>query len=111
VRLDYGKDGLSARAQPIDVPPGAQPAEQQGLEALVFVPRNQPLGGTLIVSSWARQGRQYPRLPDWRPAASSFAVKRSADFDISDAALLPSGGLRCSNAVHWTSGLFVRIRG
>ena len=52
VRLDYGKDGLSARAQPIEVPPGVRTLpNNKGLEALVFVPRNLPLGGTLIAIS------------------------------------------------------------
>src|SRR5204862_7981013 len=53
VRLDYGKDGLSARAQPIDVPPAVRTLpNNKGLEALAFVPRTLPaLGGTLVAIS------------------------------------------------------------
>jgi hypothetical protein len=114
VRLDYGKDGLSARAQPIDVPPGVRSLpNNKGLEALVFVPRNQPLGGTLIAISERgldKDGNILGFLIGG-PRPGSFAVKRSADFDISDAALLPSGGLLVlERKFSWTSGLFVRIR-
>ncbi len=52
VRFDYGKDGLLARGQPIPVPPGIRTLpSNKGLEALVFVPRSKPMGGTLIAIS------------------------------------------------------------
>jgi hypothetical protein len=114
VRLDYGKDGLTARAQPIDVPAGVRALpNNKGLEALVFVPRNLPLGGTLIAISERgldKDGNLLAFLIGG-PRPGGFAVKRSADFDVSDAALLPGGGLLIlERKFSWISGLFIRIR-
>src|SRR5438876_5146247 len=114
VRFDYGKDGLLARAQPIEVPPGVRTLpNNKGLEALVFVPRNLPLGGALIAISERgldKSGNNLAFLIGG-PRPGTFTVKRSADFDISDAALLPPGGLLLlERKFSWTSGLFIRIR-
>jgi hypothetical protein len=114
VRFDYGKDGLLARAQPIEVPPGVRTLpNNKGLEALVFVPRNLPLGGTLIAMSERgldKAGNNLAFLIGG-PRPGTFSVKRNADFDISDAALLPPGGLLVlERKFSWTSGLFIRIR-
>ena len=72
VQFDYGKDGLLARGHPIPVPPGIRTLPRnKGLEALVFVPRNQPMGGTLIAISERgldRSGKP-TRLSDWRPSS------------------------------------------
>src|SRR5215813_9959228 len=91
VRFDFGKDGLLARGQPIDVPPGVRGLpNNKGLESLVFVPRGLPLGG---------------------PRPGTFALRRTADYDVSDAALLPSGDLLVlERKFSWTTGLFIRIR-
>jgi len=96
VRFDYGKDGLLARGQPIPVPPGIRTLPlNKGLEALVFVPRNQPMCGTLIAIS----ERGLDNAGNLRafliggPTPGTFAIKRIEKFDISDAALLPSGDL------------------
>ena len=52
VRFDYGQNGLLARGHPIAVPAGIRTLPRNwGLEALVFVPRNHPMGGTLIAIS------------------------------------------------------------
>jgi len=114
VRLDYGKDGLLARAQPIDVPPGVRGLpNNKGLEAMVFVPRGLPLGGALIAISerglnWA--GNLWAFIIGG-PRPGTFTLKRTADFDVSDAALLPSGDLLVlERKFSWTTGLFVRIR-
>jgi hypothetical protein len=114
VRLDYGKDSLLARAQPIDVPPGVRGLpNNKGLEALVFVPRSLPLGGALIAISERGLNREGNLLAFiiGGPRPGLFALKRTADFDVSDAALLPSGDLLVlERKFSWTSGLFVRIR-
>jgi len=41
VRFDYGKKGLLSRGIPIAVPPGIKDLpENQGLEALAFIPKD-----------------------------------------------------------------------
>ena len=114
VRFDYGKDGLLARGHPIPVPPGVRTLPlNKGLEALVFVPRNQPMGGTLIAIS----ERGLDRVGNLRafliggPSPGTFAIKRIEQFDISDAALLPSGDLLIlERSLSWPEGLLVQIR-
>jgi hypothetical protein len=114
VRFDYGKDGLLARAQPIDVPPQVRSLpNNKGLEAMVFVPRNLPLGGALIAISERGLDKERNLLAFLigGPRPGTFTVKRSADYDVSDAALLPSGDLLIlERKFSWTAGLFIRIR-
>jgi hypothetical protein len=114
VRFDYGKDGLLARGHPIPVPPGIRTLPlNKGLEALVFLPRNRPMGGTLIAIS----ERGLDNAGNLRafliggPAPGTFAIKRIEQFDISDAALLPSGDLLIlERSLSWPEGLLVQIR-
>jgi len=114
VRFNYGKDGLLARGQAIAVPPGlrALPANK-GLEALVFVPKGFALAGTLIAISERgldKAGNLLAFLIGG-PTPGNFTVKRSASFDVSDAALLPGGDvLILERKFSWTSGLSVRMR-
>ena len=112
VRVDFAKDGLLARAHPIEVPAAAR-FNNKGLEALVFVPRNQPLGGMLIAISERgldKNGNIIAFLIGG-PRPGTFSVKRSADYDVSDAALMPGGSLLLlERRFSWTSGLFIRIR-
>jgi hypothetical protein len=52
VQFDFAKDGLLARGHAIAVPPGIRTLpKNRGLEALEYVPQNQPMGGTLIAIS------------------------------------------------------------
>jgi hypothetical protein len=97
VRLDYGKSGLLARAQPIAVPPELKRLPSNGsIETLAFVPRGRdPLAGTLIAISergYDDDGNIRGFLIGGR-TPGTFAVKRSDDFEISDGALLPGGDL------------------
>lgn len=114
VRFDYGSNGLLARGQPIDVPAALRRLpNNKGIEALVFVPRNLPLGGTLVAISERgldANGNLVAFLIGG-PSPGQFAVKRSDDFDVSDAALLPGGDiLLLERKFSWTAGLFIRIR-
>jgi hypothetical protein len=114
VQLDYGKDGLLAHGYPIAVPPGIRTLPSDlGLEAMVFVPRNLPLGGTLIAIS----ERGLDEAGNLRafliggPAPGTFTVKRLGNFDVSDAALLPSGDLLIlERYFNWPEGMLVQIR-
>jgi hypothetical protein len=115
VRFNYGKDGLLAKGEPIEVPPRVRTLPfNKGLEALVFIPRDRPaLGGSLIAISERgldKQGNNLAFLIGG-PQPGIFTIKRSEGFDISDVDLLPSGDLLLlERKFSWTSGLFVRIR-
>jgi hypothetical protein len=114
VRFDYGKDGLLARGQPVEVPPQVRTLpNNKGLESLVFVPRGLPLAGTLVAISERgldKDGNLLAFLIGG-PRPGTFTVKRSKDFDISDATVLPSGDLLIlERKFSWTSGLFIRVR-
>ena len=114
LRFDYGKDGLLARGQPIGLPAQVRslPANK-GLEALDFVPRGLPLGGALIgiaERGLDRDGNNLGFLIGG-PRPGVFSLKRTDDFDISDAAVLPSGDiLVLERKFSWLTGLFIRMR-
>jgi hypothetical protein len=113
VRFNYEKDGLLARGYPIALPRAVRslPANK-GLEALVFVPEGF-LAGTLIAISerGLDQAGDIKAFLIGGPMPGGFAVKRSADFDITDAALLPGGDLLVlERRFSWSGGLAIRIR-
>jgi hypothetical protein len=114
VQFDYRKYGPLARGHPIPVPPGVRtlPANL-GLEALAFVPRDKPLGGTLIAISERGldpAGNLLAFLIGG-PSPGTLTIKRIEKFDISDAVLLPSGDLLIlERSVGWPEGLLVEIR-
>jgi hypothetical protein len=96
VRFDYGKDGVLARGRPIAVPSAfrALPSNR-GIEALEAVPKDLPLGGTLIVlTEQALDGAGNHRgFLIGGPSPGEFAIARSKNFDVTDAALSPRGDL------------------
>jgi hypothetical protein len=114
LRFDFAKDGVRARGHPIPVPPAIRTLpKNKGLEALVFVPRNQPIGGTLIAIS----ERGLDSAGNIRgfliggSAPGEFSVKRIKQFDVTDAALLPSGDLLIlERSLSWPEGLLIQIR-
>jgi len=101
VRFDVAGRGLLARGQPVPLPPGiAKLPNNRGLECLDFVPRDLPLGGTLIAISERgldEQGDIQGFLiggPSLGASSSGeFSVKRIGDFDVSDCAITPKGEL------------------
>jgi len=114
VRFNYGKEGLLARGRPIALPPGLRslPANK-GIEALVFVPKGLPLAGTLIAIS-ERGLDKAGNISAFLIGGASpghFAVRRSSNYDITDAALLPGGDVvLLERRFSWSSGLAVRMR-
>jgi len=114
VRFDYGKEGLLARGRPIALPPGLRSLPpNRGIEALVFVPKGLPLAGTLIAISERGLDKAGNTIGFLIGGASpgNFAVRRSSNFDITDAALLPGGDvLLLERRFSWSSGLAVRMR-
>ena len=114
VRFDYGRDGLLARGIPIPVPPGFRKLPSNGsLECLVMPPQGGPLGGTLIAVSekGLDANGNIQGFLIGGGADSSFSLKRSDDFDVSDCALTPNGKLLIlERRFSWISGLAMRIR-
>ena len=114
VRFNYGKEGLLARGRPIALPAGvrALPANK-GVEALVFVPKGFPLAGSLIAISERgldKMGNIIGFLIGG-PTPGNFAIKRSSNYDITDAALMPGGDvLLLERRFGWDSGLGARMR-
>jgi hypothetical protein len=114
VRFNYGRDGLLARGRPIAVPPQMRSLPRnQGIEGLVFVPKGLALAGTLVAFS-ERGLDEAGNILGFLIGGKSpgiFTVKRTDDFDISDAALLPGGDvLLLERRFSWSSGVAIRLR-
>lgn len=100
LRYATGRDGLAARGTAIRTPPEfSRLPWNQGIEALAVVPRDRrpalPHAGRMIAISErsldkAGNIRGFI-LGGGQPA--QFAVQRTDDFDITDADILPGGGL------------------
>jgi len=114
LRFDFSKGGIRSRGEAVPVPPeiGTLPFNK-GLETLVFVPKGQPLAGTLIAISERGldpSGNILGFLLGG-PSPGQFTVKRSKNFDISDAVLLPSGDLLLlERKFSLLEGVGIRIR-
>jgi hypothetical protein len=114
MRFDFAKGFTRARGQVVPLPPAAKrlPANK-GLEALVVVPKGLPLAGTLLALS-ERGLDTNGNLIGFLVGGSSpgqFSVRRTEDFDISDAVLLPSGDLLVlERKFSLFSGVGIRIR-
>ena len=109
-----GKEGLAARGRPIEVPAAFRSLPNNGsIEALAFVPRGRPLGGTLIAIAERGRDREGNHLAFLigGPRPGEFTIRRKNDYDVSDAALLPGGDLLLlERKFGWTTGLYIRIR-
>jgi hypothetical protein len=96
VRFDFARHGLLARGQPILLPPEiAKLPSNKGLECLTAVPKDLPLGGTLIAIS-ERGLDDAGNIKGWLiggPSPGEFTVQRIGDFDVSDCAVTPAGEL------------------
>ena len=114
LRFDFSKGFTRARGEVVAMPSAVKKLPyNKGLEALVFVPKGQPLAGTLIALS--ERGLD----PDGNliaflvggPTPGQFSVRRTEKFDISDATLLASGELLVlERKFSLVEGLHVRIR-
>ncbi|MGL6063218.1 MAG: esterase-like activity of phytase family protein [Bradyrhizobium sp.] len=114
LRYDFSKGATAARGEEVPLPPAARKLpNNKGLEALVAVPRGQPLAGTLIAISERgldAQGNIMGFLVGGK-TPGQFSVKRSDNFDVSDATLLPSGDLLLlERKFSWIGGVGIRIR-
>jgi hypothetical protein len=114
LRFDFSKGFTRARGEVVPLPKAASKLpNNKGLEALVFVPKGQPLSGTLIAMSERgldASGNLIAFLVGG-PMPGQFSVRRTEDFDISDAVLLPAGDLLIlERKFSWASGIGIRIR-
>ncbi len=114
LRFDFSKGFTRSVAEVVPMPPAVKKLPfNKGLEALVFVPKGQPLAGTLIALSERgldASGNLIAFLVDG-PSPGQFSVRRTNGYDISDATLLPSGELLVlERKFSFVSGVGIRIR-
>jgi hypothetical protein len=114
LRYDFAKDFTRARGEVVPTPPAVKKLPfNKGLEALVMVPKGLPLAGTLIALS-ERGLDDRGNLIAFLVGGSSpgqFSVRRTDNFDISDAVMLPAGELLVlERKFSWLSGIGIRIR-
>ena len=114
LRFDFAKGATRSRGVVVPLPPAAKKLPfNKGLEALVFVPKGMGLAGTLIAISERgldASGNLIAFLVGG-PTPGQFAVRRSEDFDVSDAVLLASGDLLIlERKFSLLAGVGIRIR-
>ena len=114
LRYDFSKGFTRSRGETIAVPPALRKLPRnKGIEALVMVPKGLPLAGTLIAFSERgldANGDLIAFLIGGK-TPGQFAVRRTNNFDISDAMLLPSGELLVlERKFSWIAGVGIRIR-
>jgi len=114
LRFDFSKGFTRSLGEVVQLPPAARKLPfNKGLEALVFVPRGLPLAGTLIAMSERgldANGNLIAFLVGG-PSPGQFSVRRTNNFDVSDAVLLPSGELLLlERKFSLLDGIGIRIR-
>ncbi|KJC60469.1 twin-arginine translocation pathway signal [Bradyrhizobium sp. LTSPM299] len=122
LRYDFAKGFTRASGEVVPLPAAARKLpSNKGLEALVFVPKESskespkglPLAGTLIAMSERgldANGNLIAFLVGGK-TPGQFSVRRTENFDISDAVLLPSGDLLIlERKFSWLGGIGIRIR-
>src|SRR3982075_768170 len=114
LRFDFSKGFTRSRGEVIPLPPAARKLPfNKGLEALVMVPNGPPLAGTLIAISERgldHDGNLMAFLIGG-PAPGQFSLRRTDNYDISDAVLLASGDLLVlERKFSLLAGVGIRIR-
>jgi hypothetical protein len=114
LKFDFSKGGTRSRGEVIAVPPALRKLPyNKGLESLVVVPKGLPLGGALIAISERGLDRDGDIIAFLigGPQPGDFAIRRSNDFDISDAVVLRGGDLLIlERKFSWLAGVGIRIR-
>ena len=114
LRFDFAKGFTRAHGELVPLPPAARKLPyNKGIEALMMVPKGLPLAGTLIAISERgldAQGNIVGFLIGGR-SPGTFTIRRTDNFDVSDAVLLPTGELLVlERKFSWLSGIAIRIR-
>jgi hypothetical protein len=114
LRFDFAKGFTRAAGEVVPLPAAARKLPyNKGLEALVMVPKGFALAGTLIAISerGLDAGGNIIGFLVGGKTPGQFAVRRSENFDISDAVLLPSGDLLLlERKFSLLGGVGIRIR-
>jgi hypothetical protein len=114
LRFDFSKGFTRALAEVVPMPIAVKKLPfNKGLEALVMVPKELPLAGTLIALSerGLDPGGNLIAFLVGGPTPGQFSVRRTNGFDISDATLLPSGELLVlERKFSLVEGVGIRIR-
>jgi hypothetical protein len=114
LRFDFARGFTRALGEPVTLPQSARKLPyNKGIEALVVVPKGLPLAGTLMAISERgldSQGNIIGFLIGGK-TPGQFAIRRTDNFDVSDAVLLPSGDLLLlERKFSWLGGIGIRIR-
>jgi hypothetical protein len=113
LRFDFSRGFTRSRGEVVPLPPAAKKLpNNKGLEALVMVPKGQPLAGTLIaISERGLDGNgNLIAFLVGGPSPGQFSVRRTANFDVSDAVLLSGDLLILERKFSWLAGVGIRIR-
>jgi len=114
LRFDFRKGFTRAPGEVVALPPAAARLPfNKGLEALVMVPKGLPLAGTLIAISerGLDAGGNIIGFLVGGKTPGQFGVRRTENFDVSDAVLLPSGDLLLlERKFSLLGGIGIRIR-
>ncbi|MGE9007916.1 esterase-like activity of phytase family protein [Leptospira interrogans] len=114
LRFDFAKGFTRSLGEPLPLPPAARKLPfNKGLEALVMVPKGFALAGTLVAISERgldADGNIMAFLIGGK-TPGQFSIRRTENFDVSDAVLLPSGQLLLlERKFSMLGGIGVRIR-
>jgi hypothetical protein len=114
VRLDVGKFGLLARAQPVATPAAIDKLPtNKGIECIAVFPKGTPNAGTVMTiaeRSLDAAGNYRGFLIDGA-SPGEFTMARDNGYDVSDCSLLPGGDLLVlERHFTWTTGLSIRLR-
>jgi len=114
LRFDFARGFTRSLGEVVPLPPAARKLPyNKGLEALVMVPKGFALAGTLIAISerGLDAGGNIIGFLIGGKTPGQFGVRRTDDFDVSDAVLLPSGDLLLlERKFSWLGGVGIRIR-
>lgn len=114
LKFDFRKGGITSQGEEIAVPPALRKLPfNKGPEGLVFVPKGLPNEGALIAVSERGLDASGNIVAFLIGGAKpgQFAIRRTGEFDVSDAALLPSGDLLIlERKFSLLGGVGIRIR-
>ena len=114
LKFDFSKGGTRSRGEAIALPPAARKLPfNRGIEALAMVPKGFALAGTLIAISerGLDAGGNIIGFLIGGKTPGQFGVRRTENFDVSDAVLLPSGDLLLlERKFSLLGGIGIRIR-